>query len=69
MVSIGNAKLYNDGLLLDRELLSLACSEERKIVMVHGLAWKTQPSATRICWLTIGEHHRRIATLHQDNPA
>jgi hypothetical protein len=69
MVSLGNAKLNNDGLLLDWELLTLACSEEREIVMVHGLEWKTQPSATRICWLTIGEQHRRIATLPQDNPA
>jgi hypothetical protein len=54
---------------LDWELLTLACSEERQIVMVHSLKWKAQPSVARIGWLRIGEQHRQLATLRRDHPA
>ena len=53
----------------DRKLHALAPSEDCESVMAYRLKWKTQPSATRIRWLTIGEHHQRIVHLHQDHPA
>ena len=55
--------------VVDREILALARSEDREIVMAYRLKWKTPPSATRICWLTTDAQGQRIAILHQDYPA
>jgi hypothetical protein len=56
-------------IFVDRKFPALAPSEDCESVMVHSLKWKTQPSGTRIRWLTIGEQHQWIANLHQDHPA
>jgi len=56
-------------IFVDRKLPALAPSEDCESVMVHSLKWKTQPSGTRIRWLTTGEHRRRLSILHQDHPA
>ena len=56
-------------LIVDRELLALARSEDSEIVMAYRLKWKTPPSATRICWLTTDAQCQRIAILPQDYPA
>jgi hypothetical protein len=56
-------------ILIDRPPPVLAPSEDCESIMAYRLKWKTQPSATRICWLTTGELRRRLSMPHQDHPA
>ena len=56
-------------IFVNRAFLALVRSEDREVVMAYCLKWKTQPSATRICWVTTGAHCRRLSMIHLDHPA
>lgn len=56
-------------IFVDRKLPALPPSEDCEVVIAYYLKWKTQPSGTRIRWLTVGAQHQWIANLYQDYPA
>jgi hypothetical protein len=67
--SCGSRISPHEGIVLDWESPILACSQEHDLVMMHYLRAKSQPSATKICWVTVGKQRRRIPDRLQEHPA